>query len=239
VDIIRSLEEFVAVATALPDAEGVFLDWHGVLCDDQKMREMYRQAPARLFPSLAEGGVNWASVEEQAYQDWVERFRRLSHLELAYPRVLAEADIAYYGALFRGKGFFLEGPRASDKWACRVWERQVTMGTDVSDAARRDAVQRLRRHGLRVYVASSGSQAHLSGTILASRFDTLIHGYFSAEAVGFFKSAPSFWSAVFQHAGIAPEHAVVLDDQPKMLTAPENLGARTFLFQPSLPGTAQ
>lgn len=236
-DIVRSLEEFVSLAVTFTDAEAVVVDWHGVLCDERKMREMYRQSPMRIFGRKIQADVDWGVVEESAYRDWLERFRRFSELGLSYPRVLAEADIAYYGGLFRGAGGFFEGPRAMDKWVTRRWETLTTANQDVSDPVRREAVRRLRRAGLRVFVASSGSVTHLTGTIAGSGFDSLIDGCFSAERVGYYKQDPRFWSAVFRDAGVCPCRALVLDDQERMLKAPEQMGARTFLLRQEVFGT--
>lgn len=230
-DIVRSFQEFVDIARQIPEAKSVILDWHGVLCDDARMREMYRQAPARLFPFHIYKNADSVLVEEQAYHKWLEYFRRLSRAGIPYTRVLAEADMAYYGTLLRGLGIAFEGPRAADQWVTRKWERLVTAKQDVSDERRREGVRLLRASGLKVYIASSGSQAHLEGTVTGSGFDRLVEDVFSAEALGCYKQSPGFWIAVFERSGIPAHRSLIVDDQEKILKVPEEMGALTFLLR--------
>ncbi|MHA2620171.1 MAG: HAD family hydrolase [bacterium JZ-2024 1] len=227
-DIVRSLEEFVNTAERMTWAEAVFLDWHGVLCDEDKMREMYRHSPAVLFPHLSDKIRDWSEIEQTAYQDWLNRFRRLSAAGIAYSKVLAEADIAYYGRLVYGAGFWLEGPRSIDKWATRKWEEWVTRGCDVSDDFRRALTGRLRSFGFKVFVASSSSETHLEGTLRGSHYQELTDGVLSAEAIGHHKQTMEFWEVAFAKTKVRPDRALVLDDQPAMLEVPERMGARTF-----------
>jgi len=191
----------------------VLLDLYGVLLDHEKTFRGYRDRLAALL--AARFGTYTRRANEA---DWDAR---------AYGDVVDELDARHLQEMFERVGV---PPAAGDPLRLsRELEREALAQVNARFPDARSAIERLRRMGHRVYVATGGSEtneAALRGAGLAG----LIDGIFSGHSQGVHKSRPTYWAEVPRTIGARPSDCVLVDDRLDYLEAAASVGILALLL---------
>jgi HAD superfamily hydrolase (TIGR01509 family) len=91
-------------------------------------------------------------------------------------------------------------------------------------------LQRLRQAGYRLAIVSNAS-CEAGGVVAALGLDGLVDTVVLSCDVGALKPEPEILHAALDRLGVAPRHAVLVDDLPANLEAARGLGLRTVLIQ--------
>src|SRR6059058_6044999 len=178
----------------------VLLDLYGVLLEHEKTFRGYRDRLAALLAARFGGEAeDWRRAHDEAF--------------VTYTRRANEAD---WDA--RGYGDVVD-----------ELEREALAQVNARFPDARSAIERLRRMGHRVYVATGGSEtneAALRGAGLAG----LIDGIFSGHSQGVHKSRPTYWAEVPRTIGARPSDCVLVDDRLDYLEAAASVGILALLL---------
>src|SRR5213080_407309 len=180
----------------------VLLDLYGVLLEHEKTFRGYRERLAALLAARFGGEAEaWRRAHDEAFVTYTRRANEADWDARAYGDVVDELDARHLQEMFERVGV---PPATGDPLRLsRELEREALAQVNARFPDARSAIERLRRMGHRVYVATGGSEtneAALRGAGLAG----LIDGIFSGHSQGVHKSRPTYWSEVPRTIGARP-----------------------------------
>jgi len=112
--------------------------------------------------------------------------------------VVDSADAEHLTRLFQGAG--IEPP--PDLLAtARSLEREVMSGIDAAFPDARPTVARLKRMGLRVFVATNATESNARGALAGASLLDALDGVFTGERLATGKATPAYWRAVRRNLG--------------------------------------
>ena len=103
-----------------------------------------------------------------------------------------------------------------------------------------DAIRLLKSRGYVLHMASGASSTDLEGYLGAMGVRDCFGRLYGGDLINTLKAGLEFYERIFADVDVAPADALVLDDNPRVLAWPAEVGARTLLVgEPaslSLPG---
>src|SRR2546430_14859143 len=156
----------------------VLLDLYGVLLDHEKTFRGYRDHLAALLAARFGGEAeDWRRAHDEAFVTYTRRANEADWDARGYGDVVDELDARHLQEMFERVGV---PPAAGDPLRLsRELEREALAQVNARFPDARSAIERLRRMGHRVYVATGGSgtnEAALRGAGLAGPIDGNFHG---------------------------------------------------------------
>lgn len=97
------------------------------------------------------------------------------------------------------------------------------------------AIRTLRHRGYTLHTASGEFAADLEGYLTGMGVLACFGALYGCDIIGTAKSGPGYHARLFQHAGVDPAQALVVDDNEHVLDWAAVLGARTVLCGPAAP----
>lgn len=94
-----------------------------------------------------------------------------------------------------------------------------------------DAIRALEKMGFVLFTASGEHSRELDGYLKGMGVRGSFEVLYGSDLVNTAKSSDEYYHRVFVHAGIAPNQAMVVDDNPRYLAWASSLGARTCLVR--------
>ncbi len=206
----------------------VLLDLYGVLLEHEKTFRGYRDRLAALLAARFGGEADdWRRAHDEAFVTYTRRANEADWDARGYGDVVDELDARHLQEMFERVGV---PPAAGDPLGLsRELEREALAQVNARFPDARSAIERLRRMGHRVYVATGGSEtneAALRGAGLAG----LIDGIFSGHSQGVHKSRPTYWAEVPRTIGARPSDCVLVDDRLDYLEAAASVGILALLL---------
>ncbi len=227
---------------SIPSAfHSIFFDWHGILCSYERMRSGYRKGLFSLLqPLSAISYAEWETVEEEAYQKFLEVYNSYLNADekeqsIKYSELIRKADEMYYEVII--SRLHLEGQFSGESLPvlARKWEYQINSSYSCVPDSIRQYLEAFRIAGFSLFVTTSSSEAHISGSLTGAGVEDLFQAFFSAEALDAFKIHKKFWKHAFLLSGQLPETSIVVDDTEANLLIPAHLGAWTVLISSTSP----
>jgi len=95
----------------------------------------------------------------------------------------------------------------------------------------REFVQRARREGLTIVVASSASSEELETLLRVARVDDLLHERTTMDDAGQSKPAPDIVAVALTKSGLPADEVVMIGDSPYDIAAAEKIGVGTIALR--------
>ncbi|MFN4181655.1 MAG: HAD family hydrolase [bacterium] len=220
-----------------PTVRNIFLDWHGVLCPYDRMRATYRtQLLAILQPLVHLPPDEWEKIEQHAYEKFLEVYNSAMEKPedaICYAEILQSADEIYYFTILSQLNLLSHFDREPLSSLARRWEYQIHSSSSCVPPETYRYLFRLRDANYALFLVTSSSNAHITGTLKGSGLQDFFQGVFSAESLDAFKVHKKFWQKAFAFSGKSPETCLVADDTEANLVPPSSFGAFTALVSPS------
>ena len=190
----------------------VFLDLYGVLLDSSVMRRGFREAYAKLLAARFGGDpAVFARAHDRAGErherrfdeaDWTSSRRNAVEEELEVDQLretLAEVGIV---------ASLVEPLRLA-----RELEFQGMSRVNARFPDARSAVERLRRAGHRIYLATGASESNARGALTGAGLEDAFDGIFTGETQDSRKDRLEFWTPIPVLVHAEPAVCILVDDR--------------------------
>jgi len=201
----------------------------GVVVDSDRMTRGYRERLADLLQAEL-GGTReaWLAAHDRAAADHHRTADAIDWEAGEWLDLVDDLDAGHLVSILRGAGVAWRPP---DPVAySRDLEFRVMAGVQARFPDARTAIERLRKAGHRVYIATqatdSNARGALSGAQLLETFDRLFTGTTQKAQ----KSRPDYWRTVPSTVGAPPDRCVVVDDRLEYLEAAASFGMIALLL---------
>lgn len=206
----------------------ILLDLYGVLLDHEKMFRGYRDRLAELLSARFGGDPEaWRRAHDEAFVAYVQRVNETDWDARGWAEIVDELDARHLMDMF-ARMALSEQPKEALALS-RELEREAMGRVDARYADARPAIERLRKMGHRVYVATGGGETNESALRGAGLFD-LIDGVFTGHTQNAQKGRPSYWTGIPRQLGAAPQDCVLVDDRLDYLEAATSVGILGLLL---------
>jgi HAD superfamily hydrolase (TIGR01509 family) len=99
------------------------------------------------------------------------------------------------------------------------------------------AIQTLRQQGYVLHTASGESSEDLDGYLQGMGVRACFDRLYGPDLLDTFKDGPRFYERIFADASVAPQNALVVDDNPTAVGWAAQAGAKTVLMSATPPAT--
>lgn len=216
----------------------IFLDDGGVMNDNRRRGPQWQRHVADfLAPRLGGRKRDWrlanAAVAERLFRE----------LTPPAPDAPDHAFLAFYHASLEGwlvdmcRELDLDPPDTAAQRLALAQEAcaYVTRRVHAAFPGAIPAIRVLRRRGHTLHTASGEFAADLEGYLAGMGVRACFGTLYGCDILGAAKSGPGYYARLFQHAGVEPARALVVDDNEQVLDWPATIGARTVLCAPTAP----
>ena len=205
----------------------ILLDLYGVLLDHEKMFRGYRERLAELLAMRFGGSADgWRRAHDEAFVTYVQRVNATDWDARAWADIVDELDAGHLLEMIERAGSSAKPEDALG--VSRELEREAMSRVDARYPDARAAIERLRKAGHKVYVATGGgdtNEAALRGAGLLP----LIDGIFTGHTQNAQKSKASYWKRIPEKIGVEPTQCVLVDDRLDYLEAAASCGILALL----------
>lgn len=217
----------------------IFLDDGGVMNDNRRRGPQWQRHVADfLAPRLGGRKCDWrlanAVVAERLFQDMGQPASGASDTPPIWNFHDGYLDTWLVG-MCRELG--LDPPDAAERRLALAREASayVTRRVRAATPGTVPAIRTLRRRGYALHTASGEFAADLEGYLEAMGARACFGTLYGCDVIGVAKSGSGYYARLFQHAGVEPARALVVDDNEQMLDWAATLGARTVLCGSAAP----
>ncbi len=210
----------------------VFLDWFGVLADNELMTRRWRQVEARILQRRYGGSISkWVQVHDRAFRWYLNYWSKHGQKSrVSYRGLWRRCEVEWVRRTLEWAG--IEPPR-SERVLFKL-DRQLTYEVarriDASYSNARGTLAILRRAGFRLFLVSGADTAYVNGALEATGLKELFEETYSPDELNAFKGTRVYWKKVLRMSKSKPEHSTVVDDRPKFLRTPAKLGLNAILI---------
>jgi FMN phosphatase YigB (HAD superfamily) len=206
----------------------ILLDLYGVLLDHEKTFRGYRKGLAVLLTARFGGTKEaWLRAHDDSFVAYTRAANDADWAGRGYGDIVDELDASHLLDMFTRVGV---SERPSDPLALsREFEREALAGVNARFPDARSAIERLRKAGHRVYVATGGSltnDAALRGAGLLS----LVDGVFTGHSQNSQKGRAAYWADIPETLGTQASDCVLVDDRLDYLAAAASIGIVALLL---------
>lgn len=206
----------------------LFIDDGGVMNDNELRGPEWRRLVAEFFvPLLGGERAAWA----KANQDVIERV--MQTLEAEQTRDYRAWYSDYQLHWLRNMAGQVGVTTPSDDAQCLKLVQQatdyITLRVRAAYPGAVEAIQTLHGMGLTLFTASNEHSRELEGYLTGMGIRQHFAALYGPDLVNTVKTSAEYYRRVFEHADVAPNHALVVDDKPQLLAWASSLGAATCL----------
>ncbi len=208
----------------------VFLDLYRVLADPHEMTRRFRQRMAEIL--RRDYGVPSAKaleIHDEAFE-WYQRegekldaMRNIIGEGEAWERAVNKLDEKH--VLLVLEMIDQEPPKNPSQYA-KDFEREIVQGTDAIYPDVRPALKEIKKRGHRLFMStnttSHNGEAALVGGSIRDYFDDVV----TLEVTKSKKNRLHYWQRAFEHTGVEPSDALIVDDVAEYLEPAAAIGAK-------------
>lgn len=206
----------------------VLLDLYGVLLDHERMLRGYRTRMADLLAERFGGNrEDWLRAHDEAFARYTRSADEADWTVRPYGDIVDELDASFLLEMLERAGVSEKPPEPIALF--RDLERQVLGGFNVRFPDARTAIERLRRMGHRIHVATGGSVTN-DAALQGAGLRDLVDGIFTGHSQGRHKRQPEYWATIPAHLGAKPAECVLVGDRPEYLAAAASVGIVALLL---------
>lgn len=206
----------------------VLLDLYGVLLDHEKTFRGYRDQMADLLASRFGGDREaWLRAHDEAFVTYTQAANAADWDARGYGDIVDELDATHLLNMFERVGV---AERPPDPLALsRELEREALASVDARYPDARTAIERLRRMGHRVYVATGGSMTN-EAALRGAGILGMIDGIFTGHSQNAQKGRAAYWAGIPGQLRAMPSECVLVDDRLDYLEAAASVGLVALLL---------
>lgn len=195
----------------------VFLDFDDTLNDQFELNRQYVRAIGSILACQYGGQAHrWAECAAQMLvrleDDYIVRFKR--HPLRGYRSWLAEARVQAAELLF---ACMESRPPAEAASVSLATQAAALHRCSATFPGAKCALAELRQREYSVHIASGQESEYISAALEGAGMEHLAGLRFGPDLVDCAKEGPEYYARIFAEAGVRPEDAVVLDDDPAAL----------------------
>jgi len=220
----------------LADVDALFIDDGDVLNDNNLRGPQFRRLVAKFFsPRLGGSREAWEEANRTVADTFLQQIFTAGFDPEDYAGWWGEYQIKWLRRMAVIVGAAL--PDSDNKClglACEAID-YITMQVRSEYPGAVEAIHNLHRMGYRLFTASGEHSRELEGYLRGMGIRQYFDVLYGPDLVNKGKYSVEYYRRVFDHAGITPERALVVDDKPRYLAWVSSLGAKTCLIGSSRP----
>ncbi len=214
----------------LPSARvRVFLDLWGVLLDSDTMQREYGPKLAhRLAERFGGADAAWADAHRAAWTEYVRAVENEGWRDGSWRAAADRLDARFALGILERMGIVWRPPEAAA--FSRELDLQVMSEVNSRFPDARTAVDRLRKGGHSVYVATQATETNARGALIGAELIDRIDGLFTGTSQDALKSHDAYWRTIPGSLRVLPEECILVDDRMDYLEAAASVGFRGLLL---------
>jgi FMN phosphatase YigB (HAD superfamily) len=224
-----------SVVSAQPN---IFLDDGGVMNDNERRSGDWRRLVGAYFaPRLGGSPEEWARANVIAAERYGARYlqTRAENPYLDHGADWVESSDLWLAEMAEAVGVAVPADRVERQRLVEDASAFITRNVRAAFPGASAAIRQLHGAGYRLYTASGEHSLELNGYLTGMGVRECFHTLYGPDLVQTSKAGPHYYERVFDHAGIAPIGALVVDDNGSVLDWAASVGARTILCRPTPP----
>lgn len=210
----------------------IFLDYDGVLNDIEAAQPKWRRLVGEFFPGRLGGSPEaWRHANRQIFPGVYERsVARLAAQAGSHLDMPSEMDV--YKLDWLRSMCAIVGVASPPETECLALAREAHAWIIPQVASPFPGVPGIiaglaSQHTL--FTASNGLSGELAVTLQSMAISPYFRRLYGSDLVHTFKFSPAYYERVFEHAGVKPDEALVLDDNPSCVMWARQAGAQAVL----------
>ena len=209
----------------------MFLDWFGVIADNDFMTRRWRSVEVLLLQQRYGGALRrWGKVHDKAFRWYLDYWSRHGPRSRAtYRSLWRRCETEWMKRTLKWAG--TEPPRSERALfkLDRELTYEITRRIDASYPHARRTLATLRRAGFRLFLVSGADSTYVKGALEATGLDGFFEETYSPDELNAFKGSTAYWKKVLGRSKSKPEFSIAVDDRPKFLQNPARLGLKAIL----------
>lgn len=209
----------------------ILLDDGGVMNDNRIRGEQWPPLVGEFFaPRLGGTEHAWAEANRIAIQHILEPTNWLQRIEAS--RDYASFEYTYWLDWLTQMGQLVRVSLPSEQECVQLAqqaEQYIIPRVRSAFPGACKAIQQLYAEGYTLHTASGESSTHLGHYLESMDVRHCFGRLYGPNLINTFKESPEYYRNLFADLQIAPEAALVVDDNPRMLARARALGANTVL----------
>lgn len=207
----------------------VLLDLWGVLLDSDTMQREYgRRLAVGLAARFGGDEARWLEAHDRAWRAYVVEAEATDWSVTSFAERVDELDSRFAVGILRQMGIAWQPPDAVAFSKELEYEAMSRVDARFPDA--RTAIERLKRAGHKVYVATQASESNARGSLMGSGLLDLLDSLFTGTALDAAKTQRKYWRGVLDALKAPPPTCVLVDDRPDYLGAAAAEGIQGLLL---------
>jgi HAD superfamily hydrolase (TIGR01509 family) len=213
----------------------LFIDDGGVMNDNERRGAQWRPLVGQFFAAHLGGTPEaWAAANYAVMIRMLETATWTARMQ-AVPDY-AEFDRLYLRDWLQGMCEIVGVPAPPEEEGLAL-ARQINAAIppqiDSAYPGAVDAIRTLHARGHRLHTASGESASDLEGYLTGMGVRDCFGTLYGTDVVSTLKMGTQFYTRIFAHAGVAPEQALVVDDNPQAVAWAAHVGAQAVLVRPA------
>jgi HAD superfamily hydrolase (TIGR01509 family) len=217
----------------------IFLDDGGVMNDNRLRGEQWHRLVGEFFMPVLGGSADaWAEANRVVAPRLWERFLRSEYAstEADFRAWLHGDRLAWLREMADLAG--VSAPAVDDEvvdLVCRA-ESYITRRVRAALPGVPGAIRALHTLGYTLHTASGEISNELDGYLDGMGVRDCFAGLYGPDLINTAKQGTAYYTRVFAHAGVSPDRALVVDDNPLPIAWAAAAGARTVLIGQAVTG---
>jgi HAD superfamily hydrolase (TIGR01509 family) len=208
----------------------LFFDDGGVMSDNSRKGEQWKDLLVEYFVPRYGGKPSlWREANHQVVKILMEKFKQLidKGTNLDYNKFQDFEDETSINYMFDAVG--VKRPPKHEYYTIRrEYEEWLAPQLKVDIEGIIFVVKSLKTEGYTLHTASGHSSWVLKGILTGMGIIDCFTNYYGPDIVNVMKGGLEFYRRIFAHTQVNPSHAIVIDDNPKLLKYAGQLGANTI-----------
>ena len=215
-----------------PMPTALFLDDGGALNDNSLRAPEWRRLIAEFMPARMGGLADrWAKANQVVFpQVWKTIQKRLAEYA-SYEEVQRTYAITWMSGMCAFVGIT---PPKDDDAVALYKELSIYVAERANSAitGAADAILSLHRAGHTLYMASGTASWDLRGIMTKMGIAETISAFYGPDLIDHVKYGPAYYRKIFDHAGVAPNRAVVIESDLEFCRWASEAGAKAVWVDP-------
>ncbi|TMC20079.1 MAG: HAD family hydrolase [Chloroflexi bacterium] len=207
----------------------VFLDDDGVMNDNVQRTLQWQQRASEFFTSVLGGQpTTWSSANDIVSERLLANRANLDH--------------GYIISWIQGMCEFVGVAIPAEEECINLAQRAIvyiTQHVNASFPGAIDAIRALYAQGYTLHTASAESSHDLTRHLKSMGVHDCFGRLYGPDLIDTFKESASYYERIFADLGIAPAHALIVDDSPHAIRWATEVGAKTVLVCDTPPPQTQ
>ncbi len=213
------------------DIDALFIDDGDVLNDNAIRGSQFRQLVAEFFvPRLGSSHAAWEEANRTVAGTILPQYFTVELEKTNYVEWWEEYQLEWLKRMAAIVGAAL--PDGDTRCLRLAYEAidYITLRIQSGYPGAAEAIRNLHEMTYQLFTASGEHSRELDGYLKGMGIRQYFNTLYGPDLVNKGKYSVEYYRRIFDHAGINPEHALVIDDKPPHLAWARSLGAKTCLI---------